>query len=140
MLDDEEIGHLGVLEGMLDGETAFALRATYRLSARKGYVKQDCSLRAAKAMLRKAAPLPALYRAGDLVCFRREQRRRDRTSARRAEQRNLEPSSVWSTPSRIIGFEGKTVWVLCEGVLVATAKDKLRPCTAVEILAYQVLS
>ena len=29
MLDDEEIGHLGVLEGMLDGETAFALRAKY---------------------------------------------------------------------------------------------------------------
>ena len=29
MLDDEEIGHLGVLEGMRDGETAFALRAKY---------------------------------------------------------------------------------------------------------------
>ena len=56
MLDDEQICHLGVLEGMLDGETAFALRAKYRLSARKGYVKQDCSLRAAKAMLRKATP------------------------------------------------------------------------------------
>ena len=89
MLDDEEIGHLGLLEGMLHGETAFANRAQYRLTARKGYVKQDCSLRAAKAMLRKAAPMPALYRAGDLVCFHREQRRRDRTSARRAEQRNF---------------------------------------------------
>ena len=44
MLDDEEIGRLGVLEGMLDGETAFAVRAKYRLSARKGYVK-PCNAR-----------------------------------------------------------------------------------------------
>ena len=35
LLDDEEIGHLGVIEGMLDGETTFALRAQYRLTARK---------------------------------------------------------------------------------------------------------
>ena len=89
LLDDDEIGQLGVLEGMMDGETDFALRAKYRLTARKGYVKQDCSLRAAKSMLRRAAPIPSLYRAGDMVCFRREQRKRDRTSARRPEQRNL---------------------------------------------------
>ena len=27
MLDEEELGHLGVLEGMTEGETDFALRA-----------------------------------------------------------------------------------------------------------------
>ena len=66
--------------------------------------------------------------------------RNDNTNANRAEQRNQEPSTVWSTPARIIGFEGKTVWMLCEGVSVTTAMDKLRPRTAAEILAYQVLS
>ena len=131
-------GHLGVLEHM-DGETEFAIRAKYRLTARKGYVKQDCSARARRAMLRRAAPIPGPYQSGDLVCFRREQRRPDGAEGR-ATQRNMEPSQAWSTPARIIGFEGKTVWVICEGVPVATATDKLRPCTAQEVLAHQVLS
>ena len=140
MLDDEEIGHLGVLEGMLEGETDFALRAKYRLTARKEYIKQDCSMRAARARLRQSAPIPMQYRAGDLVCFRREQRRQDDTSTNRTTRTNKEPSQVWSSPARIIGFENKTVWVICEGVPVATAEDKLRPCTAAELLAHQVLS
>ena len=80
MLDEEELGHLGVLEGMTEGETDFALRAKYRLTARRGYVKQDCSLRSARAMLRKSAPIPSDYRAGDLVRFRRERRSADDTS------------------------------------------------------------
>ena len=36
--------------------------------------------------------------------------------------------------------EGKTVWVICEGMPVATALDKLRPCTAAELLVHHVLS
>jgi len=139
MLDEEEIGHLGVLEAQMDGETAFSLRMKYRLTAREGYVHQDCSDRAARAILRKAAPIPGPYRAGDLVCFRREQRKKTRSSSR-SEAKNQEASTVWSTPARIIGFEGKTVWVLCEGLPVATAEDKLRPCTGPEVLAHEVLS
>ena len=50
MLDDDEIGHLGVLESQHEGgETEFTLRSKFRLSARKAYVKQDCSSRAARA-------------------------------------------------------------------------------------------
>ena len=78
------------------------------------------------------------YRAGDLVCFRREQRRKDRDPARTSAA-NQESSHVWSTPARIIGFDNKVVWVICEGVPVTTAIDKLRPCTAAEVLAYTVL-
>ena len=125
--DEDEQGQLGVLEGAIDGETEFGLRAQFRFTARKLFVKSDCSTRAAKAVLRKAAPIPGHYRVGDLVCFRRE-------------QGSTEPTSVWSSPSRIIGFEGKTVWVLSETIPVATALDKLRPCTAAEVLAFQVLN
>ena len=91
IMDDEEIGHLGAIEGQLDGETEFALKSKYRLTARKGYVKQDCSMRAQKAMLRRAAPVPGNYAAGDLVCFRREQRKKDSRVA--TTQRNQEPVS-----------------------------------------------
>ena len=119
---------------MFDGETPFVMRARFRLSAQKGYVKQDCSTRAAKAMLHKAA------QAGDMACFRREQGFRDDTSAIRHSLRNQEPSTVSSTPSWIIGFEGETVWCLSEGVPVTIAMDTVRPCTAAEILACQFLS
>jgi hypothetical protein len=128
LLDEEELGHLGVLESQADGETVFGMRAAYRHTSRKAFVKEDCGRRAAAALLRKAAPLPGKYDAGDLICYRRE------------NQANTEPSNVWSAPARIIGFENKTVWVSCEGVPVATAIDKIRPCTASEVLAYFVLS
>ena len=64
---------------------------------------------------------------GDLVCFRREQGART-------------PSDVWSPVSRIIGFDNKTVWVTCEGVPVATSLQRLRPCSAAELLAHQALT
>lgn len=137
MLDDEELGHLGVLEGQLNGETEFALRSKIKYTARKEYVKQDCSSRHARAMLRRAAPIPMVYQAGDMVCFRRERRKAEKKS-NRADSR--QESTVWSTPSRIIGFEGKTVWVICEGIPYATSLRKLRPCTASEILAHEVIA
>ena len=124
---------------MLDPETEFALKSKYKLTARKGYVKDDCSKRSAKALLRRSGPIPGPYRAGDVVCFRRHQRRASDKAAE-LEQANYEATHVWSTPARIIGFGGQTVWVLCEGITVATAMDKLRPCTAAEILAHEVLS
>ena len=52
----------------------------------------------------------------------------------------------WSIGSRIIGFETDpnnrdedpaSAWVICDGLSVCVATDKIRPCTAAELLAYQ---
>ena len=84
-------------------------------------MKQDCSRRVRSAILRSAAPLPGRYQAGDLVCYR---------IAR-------EGNASWSTVAKIIGFDHKTVWVVHQGVPVATSLGRLRPCTSAEVLAYQ---
>ena len=76
--------------------------------------------------MRNSGPLPGKYAAGDLVCYRIE--------------RDSNGTPSWSGVSRIIGFDGKTVWVTHRGVPVATSLGKLRPCTSAEVLAYQVLS
>ena len=70
LLDEEELGQLGTMEAIAEGDTEFARKAQIRLTARKEYVRQDCSTKAHKAMLRKSAPIMGDYRAGDLVCFR----------------------------------------------------------------------
>ena len=127
MLDEDEIGQLGMFDSLSDPQCEFALQQRMRLTSRKAFVKEDCGKRASRAMLRKAAPLPGRYGAGDLVCFRREQGS-DKTG------------TVWSPPSRIVGFEGKTVWVNCGGIMVATAMDKLRPLNSAEALAYECLN
>ena len=127
VLDEEELGQLGVLAARMDPTTAFGRRAEYRHTARKAFVKQDCSRRVRSAILRKAAPLPGRYQAGDLVCYRISR-----------EEHHGVPS--WSTVAKIIGFDGKTVWVVHQGVPVATSLGRLRPCTSAEVLAYQVLN
>ena len=127
MLDEDEIRQLGMFDSLSDPQCEFALQRRMRLTSRKAFVKEDCGKRASRAMLRKAAPLPGRYGAGDLVCFRREQGS-DKTG------------TVWSPPSRIVGFEGKTVWVNCGGIMVATAMDKLRPLNSAEALAYECLN
>ena len=124
ILDEEELGQLGVLAGMQDPSSAFGRRAEFRHTARKAYVKQDCSRRVRSAILRKAAPLPGRYQAGDLVCYRISR----------------EGNASWSTVAKIIGFDHKTVWVVHQGVPVATSLGRLRPCTSAEVLAYQVLN
>ena len=73
--------------------------AEYRHTARKAFVKQDCSRKVRSAILRKAAPLPGRYQEGDLVCYRISR-----------EEHHGVPS--WSTVAKIIGFDGKTVWVV----------------------------
>ena len=88
---------------------------------------EDCSRRVRKTVLRKSAPLPGKYQAGDLVCYRIS---RDEHSG----------VSTWSTVSKIIGFDNKTVWVVHQGVPVATSLARLRPCTSAEVLAFQVLN
>ena len=117
LLDEEELGQLGVLSGRMDATTAFGRKAEFRHSARKAFVKEDCSRCVRTAVLRKSAPLPAKYQAGDLVCYRIS---RDKRSG----------ISTWSTVSKIIGFDNKTVWVVHQGVPVATSMGRLRPCTS----------
>ncbi|CAE7832525.1 GIP [Symbiodinium sp. CCMP2592] len=108
VLDEEELGQLGVLSGRLDATTAFGRQAEFRHTARKAFVHEDCSRRVRKTVLRKAAPLPGKYQAGDLVCYR----------IARDEHSGV---STWSTVSKIIGFDNKTVWVVHQGVPVATS-------------------
>ncbi|CAE7200469.1 GIP [Symbiodinium sp. CCMP2592] len=127
VLDEEELGQLGVLSGRLDATTAFGRQAEFRHTARKAFVHEDCSRRVRKTVLRKAAPLPGKYQAGDLVCYR----------IARDEHSGI---STWSTVSKIIGFDNKTVWVVHQGVPVATSLARLRPCTSAEVLAFQVLN
>lgn len=110
----------------MDPSTAFGRNIEYRHTARKAYVHQDTSRRARAAVMRNSGPLPGKYAAGDLVCYRIE--------------RDSNGTPSWSGVSRIIGFDGKTVWVTHRGVPVATSLGKLRPCTSAEVLAYQVLS
>ena len=65
---------------------------------------------------------------GDLICFKREN-----TGARTPEEK-------WSSPTRIIGFDGsKVVWGLNETVPVCLAIDKIRPATPDEALAHLYL-
>ena len=55
VLDEEELGQLGVLSGRLDATTAFGKQAEFRHTARKAFVHEDCSRRVRKTVLRKGA-------------------------------------------------------------------------------------
>ena len=100
LLDEEEFADLGVLELQNDPETLFARKAKMRYASMEAFVKQDCSKRIRAALLQKAAPIPARYQQGDLVCYLRQQ------------ESQLHRTDHWSTVARVIGFEGKVVWVL----------------------------
>eukprot|EP00971_Amphidinium_carterae_P352490 6492618-Amphidinium_carterae.1 len=126
LLDDEELGDMGVIQDQLDPDSMFALASRCRFEARKAFVHEDCGRKARTALLRNAGPVPMQYRVGDVVCYRKE-------------QGSKEAGTEWSTASRIIGFEGKTVWVLCEGVPVATSLGRIRTCSTAELLAYNIL-
>ena len=74
-------------------------------------------------MLRRAAPETQKIEIGNPITYRKEYRSNAATQ--------LRPS-----PARIIGFENKIVWAVHEGVPVALAMDKARPCDPAEALAY----
>ena len=112
MLEDEELGQLGVIEYMTDAETEWQLRAKYRLESRKNFVKQDCSQRYARAMLRSSGPIPGVYRQGDLIMYKVEQQ-----SDGIEDQR-------WHGPARILGLDGKVIWCLHEGTPVAASTGR----------------
>ena len=54
MLEEEELGQLGVLEHQTDSATEFGMRAKWRLESMKAFVRQDCSARLARARLRQS--------------------------------------------------------------------------------------
>ena len=135
MGDEEECHDIGAIQAHVDGPTEFALQAKYRLEAREAFVKWDCGARVQKAYLRNAVPVPGPYKVGDIISY-----------CRRA--RAGESGIQWSVGSRIVGFEVDTnysdgeqhpasCWVICDGLPVLVALDKIRACTAAELLAYQ---
>eukprot|EP00973_Karenia_brevis_P064617 8978257-Karenia_brevis.AAC.1 len=53
----------------------------------------------------------------------------------RRKQEDENPERKWSNATRIIGFDGeKVARGMCEGVPVAAATDKIRPCSPSEAL------
>lgn len=95
-----------------------------RFAARKAFVHEDCSRRSRAAVLRKAAPIQSSWR------YRRVHRL-DREAGK---------DPTWSSAARITGFEDKTAWLIHQGIPIAAALSRLRPCTTAELLAHQVLT
>jgi len=132
--DEDERHDIGAIQAHLDGPTTFALQAKYREEARQAFIKWDCGSRVQRGILRNATPVSGPYKVGDIVSYCRR---------RRAGETGIQ----WSVGSRIVGFEPTenpnqepaTAWVICDGLSVCVATDKLRPCTAAELLAYHYM-
>ena len=97
MLEEEELGQLGVLEHQTDSATEFGMRAKWRLESMKAFGRQDCSARLARARLRQSGPIDMEFKAGDLIMYRKAEGPR------------------WHGPGRIIGFDHKVLWTLRQG-------------------------
>ena len=121
MLEEEELGQLGVLEHQTDSATEFGIRARWRLESMKAFVQQDCSARVARARLRQSGPIDMEFKAGDLIMYRKAEGPR------------------WHGPGRIIGFDHKVLWTLHQGTPVGVAAGRARPANVSEILAHMVL-
>ena len=135
MADEQENQDIGAIQAHIDGPIEFAFQAKTRLEARQAFVKWDCGERVQRAYLRNAVAVPGPYKVGDIVSY-----------CRRA--RTGESGVQWSVGSRIVGFESdpnypdkppSTAWVICDGLPVCVATDKIRPCTSAELLAYQYM-
>ena len=133
--DEDERHDIGAIQAHYDGPTQFALQSKYRLEAREAFIQWDCGSRIQRGYLRNAVPVPGAYKVGDIVSY-----------CRRA--RAGETGIQWSVGSRIVGFEPdpddpnkdpSTAWVICDGLPVCVATDKMRPCTVAELLAYQFM-
>ena len=109
MLEEEELGQLGVLEHQTDSATEFGMRAKWRLESMKAFVRQDCSARLARARLRQSGPIDMEFKAGDLIMYRKAEGPR------------------WHGPGRIIGFDHEVLWTLHQGTPVAAATGRARP-------------
>ena len=117
------------LSERLDPDSVFQETIEMKMACKKAFAQTDCSRRVATSILRKAAPIPMDYAVGDMISFKRKQGSKNRVDR------------LWSTPTRLIGFDGeKTACGLCEGVPVCVATDQIRPCSAEETLAYVYLN
>jgi hypothetical protein len=92
VVNEDEYADIGAMQAHLDGPTAFALQAEYRLNARKEFVKYDCGKRVQRGILRNATPINGPYKVGDIISY-----------CRRARAGEL--GIQWSVGSRIVGFE-----------------------------------
>ena len=72
---EEEHASLGAIAARHGPSSIFALQRQARLEAQKTYVHVDCSRRVQKALLRDAVPFDREFSVGDLVTFRRSERR-----------------------------------------------------------------
>ena len=127
LCEEEEWGQLGVMQAQNESATEFGIRARQRLEARKTMVQIDCGRRFKQSQIKRAEPLKGNYSIGDLVMYRKD-------------QDTDVPGDEWCGPARIVGFDDKTVNVIHGTVPVMTALHKLRPASAAEMMAYQVLS
>ena len=121
VLEEEELGQLGVLEHQTDSATEFGMSAKCRLESMKAFVRQDCSSRLARARLRQSGPIDMEFKAGDVNMYRKAEGPR------------------WHGPRRIIGFDNKVLWTLHQGTPVAVATGRARPATVSEILVHMLL-
>ena len=98
MFSEDEFADLGCISEKVDGESAFYRTALIRMACNKAFAETDCSKKVASLALRKAAPKTGGYAVGDFICFKRKQGAKT-------------PEELWSTVTRIIGFDGpKVVW------------------------------
>ena len=125
MGDEDECHDIGAIQAHVDGPTEFALQSLYRQRAREAFIKRDCGDRVQRGILRNAVPVPGPYKVGDIVSY-----------CRRA--RLGEVGIQWSIGSRIVGFETdpnqpdkepSTCWVVCDGLPVCVATDKISSWT-----------
>jgi hypothetical protein len=117
--DEQERADIGAIQAHLDGPTAFALQAEYRLQARKAFVGWDCRKRVQRDILRNASAVTGPYKVGDIVSYCRR-------------PRLGETGTQWSVGSRIVGFETdpnythkdpSNAWAICDGLPVLIATD-----------------
>ena len=117
MLEEEELGQLGVLEHQTDSTTECGLRATCLLESMNSSVRKDCSARLARARVRQSRPIDVVFTARDLIMCRKAEGPR------------------CQGPGRIVGFAHKVLGTLHQGTPVAVATGRARPADVSEMLA-----
>ena len=117
--EESEGKSLGVQDAIQEPEDEFGIRLQVR-QAKAAFTKVDSSRRIRAALLRKSTPLRGPYQQGDLVCFHRRGR--------------------WHGPGRIIGRDGRAaVWIVHGGIPLVAPESSLRPASASEVYAKQLL-
>ena len=118
--EESEGRYLGIHDNVLEPEEEFGIQLQVRQAAKAAFTKVDASRRIRAALLRKSTPLRGPYQQGDLVCFHRRGR--------------------WHGPGRIIGRDGRAaVWIIHGGIPLVAPESSLRPASASEVYAKQLM-